>query len=105
MMRRLVNSRLTLLVTDDSGCYVGANNIAVSMTGYAVHELRGRPVETLFPYISGSDTRCRLQILLPASSSLPTNTVLHTKSAGPVRVHLTSAENVLEDRPRRTAAL
>jgi PAS domain S-box-containing protein len=70
-----------MLVTDDTGCYVGANRAAVHMTGYSVNELRGQPVERLFPYVSGSSTRCRLQILLPASSSLPTNMVLHTKSA------------------------
>jgi PAS domain S-box-containing protein len=105
MMRMLLGSRLALLVTDGTGCYVGANNAAMYMTGYSVDELRGQPVGKLFPYLSDSATRCRLQILLQASSYAPTNTVLHTKSAGPVRVHLTSADNVLEDRPRRTAAL
>jgi PAS domain S-box-containing protein len=105
MMRTLVASRIAMLVTDGAGCYVGANETAVSMTGYSIHELRGKPVEVLFPYMSGSDTRCRLQILLPASSFLPTNTVLRTKSAGPVRVHLTSAENLLGDRLRMISAL
>jgi PAS domain S-box-containing protein len=105
MMRMLLSSRVALLVTDDTGRYVGANNAAMYITGYSVDELRGQPVGKLFPYVSVSATRCRLQILLPASSYAPTNTVLHTKSAGPVRVHLTSAANVLEDRPRTTAAL
>jgi AraC-like DNA-binding protein len=101
MMRTLLGLRLALLVTDDTGCYVGANKTAMYMTGYSVDELRGQRVQVLFPYVSASDTRCRLQILLPLSSSVPTNTVLHTKSAGPVRVHLTSAQNVLEDHARR----
>jgi PAS domain S-box-containing protein len=103
MMRTLVGPRIAMLVTDDTGCYVGANSTAVAMTGYSVDKLRGMRVEVLFPYMSGSETRCRLQILLSASSSLRTNTVLRTKSAGPVRVHLTSAENLLEDRQRRSA--
>jgi AraC-like DNA-binding protein len=105
MMRTLVASRIAMLVTDGTGCYVGANKAAISLTGYSIHDHRGKPVELLFPYVSGSDTRCRLQILLPASSSLTTNTVLHTKSAGPVRVHLTSAENLLGDRLQMTSML
>jgi PAS domain S-box-containing protein len=111
MMRTLLSSRLALLVTDDTGCYVGANRAAMAITGYSVAELRGQPVEALFPYLSRADTRCRLQMLLLASSSAAANTVLHTKSAGPVRVHLASGDNVLEDRVgredrvRRTAAL
>jgi len=100
MMRTLAGSRITMLVTDNTGCYVGANTPAVSMTGYSADELRGMPVGVLFPDVPSSGARCRLQIVLPASSSLPTNTVLHTKSAGPVQVHLTSAENLLEDRQR-----
>jgi AraC-like DNA-binding protein len=104
IMRTLLGSCFALLVTDDSGCYAGANNAALCITGYSVDELRGQPVERLFPYLSGADTRCRLQILLAASPSVPTNTVLHTKSAGPVRVHLTNAENVLAKCPRRPTA-
>jgi PAS domain S-box-containing protein len=95
MMPTLMGSSIAMLVTDDTGCYVGANKTAVSMTGYSVDELRGMPVEVLFSNDSQSDTRCRLQILLPASSSLPTNAVLRPKSADPVYVHLTSAENLL----------
>jgi PAS domain S-box-containing protein len=97
MMRLLLGSRIAMLVSDSTGCYIGANRTAVSMTGYSVTELRGRPVSVLFPYVPRGDTRSRLQILLDDSSSLPANTVLHTKSAGPVRVHLTSALNLLED--------
>jgi len=98
IMLTLVGSPIAMLVTDDAGRYVGANETAVCMTGYSVGELRGMPVEMLLPHVCGPETRCRLQILLPASSSLPTNTVLHTKSAGAVQVYLTSAENLLEDR-------
>jgi PAS domain S-box-containing protein len=102
MMRTLVGTRIAILVTNDAGCYVGANKTAVSMTGYSIAELRGMSVEALFPHMSRSDTRRRLQILVPASSSLPTNSVLRTKSAGLVHVHLTSAENLLKnDSPKR----
>jgi PAS domain S-box-containing protein len=105
LRRALAGSCIAMMVTNDTGCYIGANKTAVSMTGYSVDELRGKAVEVLFPYVSGSDTKCRLQILLPASSSLQTNTLLYTKSAGPVRVHLTSAVNLLEDRRGKTAVL
>ena len=72
------------------------------MTGYSVDELRGMSVAVLFPDVS--DTRGRLQVFLPASSSRPINTLLHTKSAGPVHVHLTSTPNLLEDRRQMRAA-
>jgi AraC-like DNA-binding protein len=92
----LVGTSIAMLVTDDTGCYVGANDTAVFMTGYSVDELRGLPVEMLFSHLSVSDTRCRLQILLPAVSALSTNAVLRTKSAGPVHVRLMSAKNCLK---------
>jgi PAS domain-containing protein len=94
-----------MLVTSNTGCYVGANKTAVAMSGYSVDELRGMPVEVLFPHVSGPDTRCLLQILLPASSSLPTNSVLRTKSSGPVNVYLTNAENLLGDRHTMTSVV
>jgi PAS domain S-box-containing protein len=97
LMRSLVATRLAMLVTNDAGCYVGANKTALSMTGYSISELHGMSVEALFPHVSSSDTRRRLQILVPASSSLPPNSVLRTKSAGLVHVHLTSAENLLQN--------
>jgi PAS domain S-box-containing protein len=95
LVRTFVDSRVAMLVTDDKGCYVGANKAAVAITGYSVDELRGMSAEVLLPQRSNSDTRCRLQILLRASSSLPCNAVLRPKSTRPIHVHLTSVENVL----------
>jgi PAS domain-containing protein len=84
-----------MLLTDGRGCYVGANQGAVSITGYSVDELRGMPAEALLPTRADPDTRCRLQLILQASSSLPCHAVLCTRSARAVPVHLTSAENLL----------
>jgi PAS domain S-box-containing protein len=93
--RTLADSRTAMLLTDEHGRYVGASETAIALTGYSIDELRGMPAEVLFPHASGSNTRSRLQLLLSASASVPSTTVLHTKSAGRVPVHLTSVENVL----------
>jgi len=95
LLRRIVDSQVALLLTDCRGCYVGASQGAVAVTGYSVDELRGMPAEALLPTRADSDTRCRLQLILPASSSLPCNAVLRTRSARAVPVHLTSVENIL----------
>jgi hypothetical protein len=70
----------------------------VSMSGYSVDELRGMPADELFPHGSASNTRCRVHLFLPASASSPATTVLRTKSAGRVHVHLTSVTNLLGQR-------
>jgi PAS domain-containing protein len=87
-----------MLVTDERGRYVGATETAVILTGYSVDELRGMPADVLFPNDSASNAQCRLQVLSLASTSLPATTVLQTKSAGPIGVHLTSVENLLVER-------
>jgi AraC-like DNA-binding protein len=105
MIRPTAPTRIAMLVTDDSGCYVGANRTAVAMTLYSVDELRGMSVEQLFPHVSVSASRCRLQLFVPGSVSLPTNTILQTKSAGPLHVHLTSLENVIRQRADQTGVV
>jgi AraC-like DNA-binding protein len=95
---------VALLVTDEDGRYVGATPAAVRLTGYSVSELRGMPVEALFPDGPGSKTQCRVQVLHPVSASHPATTVLQTKSAARIRIHVTSVENLLghigNSRPR-----
>jgi PAS domain S-box-containing protein len=95
IVRALVNHRVAMLATDETGCCIAANEAAVSITGYSVAELRRMQAADLFHSDIQSDARSRVQILLPASPSLPANAVLRTRSAGPVHVHLTSAENLL----------
>jgi PAS domain S-box-containing protein len=95
VLRTFVSSPLAMLVTNDAGCYAGANDAAVAMAGYSMAELRGMPVDALLPSDAPSDNRCLLQILMSGSSSLPTNAVLRTKSTGQVKVHLISARNPL----------
>jgi PAS domain S-box-containing protein len=95
LVRAIVGLHVAMLVTDGNGCYVAANQGAVLITGYSVDELRGMPAEALLPTPADSDTRCRLQLILPESSALPGNAVLRTRSARAVPVHLTSVENIL----------
>jgi PAS domain S-box-containing protein len=95
IVRALVSHRVAMLATDETGCCIAANEAALSITGYSVAELRRMPAVDLFHSDIQSDARSRVQILLPASPSLPANAVLRTRSAGAVHVHLTSAENLL----------
>ena len=95
IVRALVSHRVAMLATDETGCCIAANEAAVSITGYSVAELRRMPAADLFQSDIQSDARSRVQILLPASPSLPANAVLRTRSAGAVHVYLTSAENLL----------
>jgi PAS domain S-box-containing protein len=95
IVRALVSQRVAMLATDETGCCIAANEAAVLITGYSVAELRRMPAADLFHSDIQSDARSRVQILLPASPSLPANAVLRTRSAGPIHVHLTSAENLL----------
>jgi PAS domain S-box-containing protein len=95
IVRALVSHRVAMLATDETGCCIAANEAAVLITGYSVAELRRMPAADLFHSDIQSDARSRVQILLPASPSLPANAVLRTRSAGPIHVHLTSAENLL----------
>ena len=90
--RAVAGSCIAMLVTDARGRYVGATETAVALTGYSVDELRELPADRLFPQGSGSHATSRVQVLHPASTSLPPNTVVQTKSAGRIRVHLTSIE-------------
>jgi AraC-like DNA-binding protein len=95
MVRALLEQRVAIIVSDGTGHCVAANQAAISVTGYSVDELRGMPVEILFRDGVGSDTGPRLQVLFPASASLPSNAVLRTKSAASIPVHITTADNVL----------
>jgi PAS domain S-box-containing protein len=95
IVRALISHRVAMLATDETGCCIAANEAAVLITGYSVAELRRMPAADLFHSDIQSDARSRVQILLPASPSLPANAVLRTRSAGPLHVHLTSAENLL----------
>jgi AraC-like DNA-binding protein len=84
--------RVAMLVTDARGRYVGATETAIALTGYSVDELRELPADGLFPDRSGSNSTSQVQVLHPASSSMPANTVVQTKAAGRIRVHLTSVD-------------
>jgi AraC-like DNA-binding protein len=91
----LSGSPLALLMTDENSRYVGATTTAVALTGYSVNELRGMRAQVLFPHAPSSHTKCRLQVLRPALSSLPATTLLQTRDAGRIPVHLMSVENLL----------
>jgi PAS domain S-box-containing protein len=93
--RILPGSPPALFITDEHGRYVAATTTAVALTGYSVDELRGMRAEVLFPHVSGSKTKNRLQLLRPALSSSQATAVLQTKDAGRIHVHLMSIENLL----------
>jgi PAS domain S-box-containing protein len=93
--RILPGSPLALFMTDEHGRYVGATTTAVALTGYSVDELRGMKAEVLFPHAPESKIQNRLQILRPVLSSYSPTTVLQTKDAGRIQVHLMSIENLL----------
>jgi AraC-like DNA-binding protein len=94
MVRSLAGSCVALLVTDERGQYVVATKAAVALTGYSVDELRGMPADILFPDATGATPRCCLLVVRPAPSG-PATSVLQTKSAGRIPVHVTSVENLL----------
>ncbi len=101
-LRTPLSAPVAVLVTDATTAYVGANDSAVSLTGYAGDELRGLHVDALFPHLSGSDARSQIQIFFAASTR--SNAVLQTKSSGPVNVHLICTTNVFRWRAHVTAA-
>lgn len=105
IVQALVSHRVAMLATDETGCCIAANEAAVTITGYSVDELRRMPAADLFHGDVQSDARSLVQILLPASPSLPANAVLRTRSAGAVHVHLTSAENLLGNAEQPLVAL
>jgi AraC-like DNA-binding protein len=92
--RSLAGSCVALLVTDERGHYVVATRAAVVLTGYSVDELRGMPADILFPDAAGARPRCCLQVVRPAPSGVATS-VLQTKSADRIPVHVTSVQNLL----------
>jgi PAS domain S-box-containing protein len=95
MARSLAGSCVALLVTDERGHYVVATKTAIDLTGYSVDELRGMPADILFPDATGAKPRCCLQMVRPVPSSGPATSVLQTKSAGRIPVHVTTVENLL----------
>jgi PAS domain S-box-containing protein len=98
IVRQHMSPRIAMLVATEAGRYIGANDTAVSMTGYSVAELRRMPVNSLFVTAQMPDTRCLFQILLSGSMSLPANAVVRTKSGRSINVHLTNAEGLLSSR-------
>jgi PAS domain S-box-containing protein len=102
--RGLAGQQIAIVATDETGCCVAANEAAVSISGYSADELRGMPAQMLFPTAIITHGRSRLRILLPASSTVPPNAVLRTKSARAVRIHVTSVANLLGNSGRRPMA-
>jgi AraC-like DNA-binding protein len=92
MARALAGSCIAMLVTDECGHCIGATKRAVALTGYSIEELRAMPSHVLFPGEPARNETHRVQVLYPASTARPANTVLQTKSAGRIYIHLASIE-------------
>jgi len=95
-LQEVAGSRIAVLITDDLGRYVGANRVAMSLTGYSIAELRELSMAELFATRHVTDNRRMLQILIPEARLLPANAVLKTKSRGAIDVHLITARNPYE---------
>jgi PAS domain S-box-containing protein len=103
-VRHFTDSPLAMFVTDDGGRYVGANQAALALTGYAASELRDLHPEDLFSNTSTVDTKCLWQAVQPVTRA-PANAVLRRKGGELVSVHVMNVKNLLWGRPEMSAML
>jgi PAS domain-containing protein len=85
-------------LTNEDGLYVGANEAAASMTGYPLLELTGLGPWDLFSTWPAVNTKCLLQIVLPASCGAK-NALLLRKDGAFAAVQVTNARNMLQGGP------
>ena len=91
----LLDERVAIIATNDTGHCVAANEAAVSITGYTAPELKDLQIHALFPDTSDLCQERRLHTIVPASSLPLANAMLRTKSAGSVFVHVSHFENLI----------
>jgi hypothetical protein len=96
--RQRAGSPLAILLTNEAGLYVGANGAAASMTGYPLPELARLGPWDLFSTWPSVNTKCLLQIVLPA---LPAsrNALLIRKDGAHAAVQVMNARNMLQGAP------
>jgi PAS domain S-box-containing protein len=96
--RRNIDSPSAILVTNEAGLYVGANEAAASMTGYPLLELAGLGPWDLFSTWPAVSTKCLLQVVRPALLGTK-NALLLRKDGALSAVQVTNARNMLQGRP------
>ena len=104
LLREFRDSRLAIMLTDETCRYVGANSSAISLTGYSRHELRDLTPRDILSNPSESHTQCVWQIVL-SEQRRPVNALLHRKTRESLRVHLVTLKNLLWGRSEMSALL
>jgi PAS domain S-box-containing protein len=97
MVEHFHRLRIAMLLTDDEGRYVGANQTAMAVTGYSSVELRSLTPSALFVEPLASDVRCVWQLLTVRHTRpghLP-NATLRTKTGEAIAVHVVTLRNFL----------
>jgi AraC-like DNA-binding protein len=96
--RQCAGAPFAILLTNEAGLYVGANEAAASMTGYPLLELAGLGPWDLFSTWPAVNTKSLLQIVLPASLGSK-NALLLRKDGAPAAVQVLNGRNMLQGRP------
>jgi methylphosphotriester-DNA--protein-cysteine methyltransferase len=104
MLRHFANSRLAMFLTNDANRYVGANQSAMSITGYSAVELRKLTPRDLFFSAPAEATACVWQVALPAIA-WPRNAVLRREAGDPLGVHVLTLKNLLWGHPELSAVI
>ncbi len=95
MVEHFDRFRMPMLLTDGEGRYVGANQAALSVTGYSAAELRELRPSALFVESPASEVRCVWQLLvLRHDVDQPSNATLRTKTGQAIGVQLIVLRNV-----------
>jgi PAS domain S-box-containing protein len=94
-VRALLDRHVAIIATDQTGRCVAANLAAAHLTGYSVRELATLQIQSVFPDANDGTHAPRLHTIVAASSLLPANAALRTKSGGLTLVHMTHAENLI----------
>jgi PAS domain S-box-containing protein len=97
LLKHLARSRVAMLLTDHAGRYIGANQAAISLIGYSMHELQDLSPADVFVSAPSVDTRCAWQLMLSQfhDSNRPPNARVRQRNGDVANVHLVTLKNVL----------
>jgi AraC-like DNA-binding protein len=95
------------LVTNEAGRYIGANNAALSITGYSPRELYALSPREFFESAPQVDTCCVWQFLLTLTQSAERalNATIRTRGGDLVGIHLVTLRNLLWGRPEMSTMI
>jgi len=105
LVEQFVRIQIGILITNDAGRYIGANDAAITATGYSTLELYDvRPAE-LFVAAPRVDPRCVWQLLRPSRLDGQSNATIKTKAGNFVGINLVTLRNLLWGRSEMSAML